>query len=66
MQHLTWNSNIVTQSKSNINPIEMIVAVVPIVIASKFVLSSPTIFRLELVVQTKIKQVYKNELNYKW
>lgn len=66
MQHLTWNSNIVTQSESNINPIEMIVAVVPIVIASKFVLSSPTIFRLELVVQTKIKQVYKNELNYKW
>lgn len=66
MQHLTWNSNIVTQSKSNINPIEMIVAVVPIVIASKFVLSSPTNFRLELVVQTKIKQVYKNELNYKW
>ena len=65
MQHLTCNSNIVTQSKSNINPIEMIVAVVPIVIASKFVLSSPTIFRLELVVQTKIKQVYKNELNYK-
>ena len=44
----------------------MTVAVVPIVIASKFVLSSPTIFRLELVVQTKIKQVYKNELNDKW
>lgn len=43
----------------------MTVAVVPILIASKFVLSSPTDFRLELVVQTKIKQVYKNELNYK-
>ena len=66
MQQLTWNSNVVTQSKSNINPIEMTVAVVPILIASKFVLSSPTDFRLELVVQTKIKQVYKNELNYKW